>query len=151
MRVGLRRCAPAALAALALLLTSCGGDSDAATTSAAPTASSAPSATASPGASTQRAAVAEPKAESAAADLANFTCGRRESGAWRATGVITNSASDAMIYTLTVATVRGADQVSGEKVKEFVLRPDESTAFELPRFTFGSADTCMPRLLRTPR
>lgn len=150
---------PVAVAALTVVLTSCGGGSDEGTPDTAP-AKSAPS-TASTTAPTTGAAAtgaatgAEPAtgpapAQPAAGDLTNFSCGQRGGGLWSARGHITNSAKEPMVYTVTVVTVTGTE-VSGEETEEFLLEPDESAGFDLPGIARGPAETCMPRLLRAPR
>ncbi|MDQ4085322.1 MAG: hypothetical protein M3165_05840, partial [Actinomycetota bacterium] len=83
------------------------------------------------------------------ADLANFSCTRRR-GVWSASGDISNSAREPMVYTLTVVTIAGAD-VAGEDTERVRLRPGESTGFELPAISRGAAETCSPRLVRVPR
>lgn len=157
------RALPVAVAALTVVLTSCGGGSDAGTAETAPAnstpttaATTAPTTAPTTGAAATGAgaAGAEPasgaaRAQPVAGDLTNFSCEKR-GGAWSARGHITNSATEPMVYTVTVVTVAGTE-VSGEETEEFLLEPDESAGFDLPGIARGPADACMPRLLRAPR
>jgi hypothetical protein len=92
----------------------------------------------------------EPQAQPAAGDLANFSCTQARGGVWSATGDVTNSAREPMVYTVTVVTVDGSE-ISGEETKDLLLKPDEAVSFDLPTVASGSADACMPRLVRAPR
>lgn len=92
----------------------------------------------------------EPQAQPAAADLANFSCTQASGGVWSASGDVTNSAKEPMVYTVTVVTVDGSE-ISGEETKDLLLKPDEAVSFDLPTVAQGSADACMPRLIRAPR
>jgi hypothetical protein len=92
----------------------------------------------------------EPQAKPAAGDLANFSCTRARGGVWAASGDVTNSAREPMVYTLTVVTVEGSE-ISGEETKDLLLKPDEAVTFDLPTVAQGPADACMPRLVRAPR
>ncbi|MPZ62392.1 MAG: hypothetical protein GEU93_14080 [Propionibacteriales bacterium] len=89
--------------------------------------------------------------EPAATDLANFDCGKAKRGdVWAASGNITSSAKGRMIYKVTVVTVEGSNDVLGERIQRFTLKPDETVSFEFPNFYTGEADACMPRLERRP-
>ncbi|MDP9443735.1 MAG: hypothetical protein M3P83_05035 [Actinomycetota bacterium] len=92
---------------------------------------------------------AEPRLQPAAADLADFTCAERRTGRWVASGTITNSGDQPMLYTLTVVTVRGDTDVVGERIDDFRLAAGETVAFDWPKVTGRDADACHPRLQRT--
>lgn len=156
MSIAVPRLLPALLATIALAVSGCGGDDgDEAAAPASPAATAPAAADAAGGArGTGRATAGrqarEPKAQTAAADLANFSCTQRTGGVWSASGDVTNSGSAPMVYTVTVVTVEGAE-VAGEESEQLLLEPGESTGFELAAISRGSADACMPRVLRTPR
>lgn len=89
--------------------------------------------------------------EPAATDLANFDCAKAKRGdVWAASGNITSSAKGLMVYKVTVVTVDGPDDVVGERIQRFTLKPDETVSFEFPNLYTGQADACMPRLERRP-
>jgi hypothetical protein len=92
----------------------------------------------------------EPQVQPAAADLANFSCTQARGGVWSATGDVTNSAKEPMVYTVTVVTVDGSE-ISGEETTDLLVKPDEAVSFDLPTVASGAADACMPRLVRAPR
>jgi hypothetical protein len=92
----------------------------------------------------------ETQAQPAAGDLANFSCTQARGGVWSATGDVTNSATEPMVYTVTVVTVDGSE-ISGEETTELRVLPDEAVSFDLPTVADGSADACIPRLVRAPR
>jgi hypothetical protein len=92
----------------------------------------------------------ETQAQPAAGDLANFSCTQARGGVWSATGDVTNSAKEPMVYTVTVVTVDGSE-ISGEETTELRVSPDEAVSFDLPTVADGSADACIPRLVRAPR
>jgi hypothetical protein len=141
------------LLALALAAPACGGSEesggsgDAAAADAPKTAPSTPAAES--GARPAAAQPAQPRAEPAPADLANFSCTRTK-GIWSASVDVTNSAKRPMVYTVTVVTLQGAD-VAGEESEQVLLKGGESTRLELPGVSTGTADACMPRVLREPR
>jgi hypothetical protein len=152
-----RRTPPVAgcLCALALAVTGCGseepggsGDSGGASAAGAPKA--APStAAARSGARAAAAQPAQPRAEPAPADLANFSCTRTK-GTWSAGGDVSNSAKQPMVYTVTVVTLQGAD-VAGEESERVLLEGGEATRLELPGISTGTADACIPRVVREAR
>jgi hypothetical protein len=123
---------------VAVLLAGCGGDDDQLSDSA--------------GESATRDASSPPKQtdEAAPADLDNFVCDGRKGGPWRAEGVLTNSADERMVYTVTVVTVGAEDAVLGEKATSYQLDPEETTTFAWPRFYVGGAESCMPQVIRRP-
>lgn len=88
--------------------------------------------------------------EVAPADLANFACGRRANGRWGAEGIVTNSAGKPMVYTVTVVTVDDSQQVVGERIESFELKPDQTRPFSWRRFYRGAAAGCMPHVEREP-
>ncbi|MPZ94333.1 MAG: hypothetical protein GEU96_05300 [Propionibacteriales bacterium] len=88
--------------------------------------------------------------QAAPADLTNFSCRRQSNGVWAASGDITNSAKEAMVYTLTVVTVSGGDQVVAEKIDSFRLKPDQTREFDWAKVSRADADTCMPHVQRKP-
>jgi hypothetical protein len=140
----------------ALTLTSCGfgGEPDD-TSSGGQTASDAGDAGSGAGSGAGNTSAAagssrETRAQPAAGDLANFSCTQARGGVWSATGDVTNSAKEPMVYTVTVVTVDGSE-ISGEETEDLLLKPDEAVSFDLPTVASGSADACMPRLVRTPR
>ena len=92
----------------------------------------------------------EPHAQPAAGDLANFSCTQARGGVWSASGDVTNSAKEPMVYTVTVVTVEGSE-ISGEETTDLLVKPDQAVSFDLPTVASGSADACMPRLVRAPR
>lgn len=92
----------------------------------------------------------EPQPQPAAGDLANFSCTQARGGVWSATGDVTNSAKEPMVYTVTVVTVDGSE-ISGEETTDLLVKPDQAVSFDLPTVASGSADACMPRLVRAPR
>lgn len=157
--IGRVRAASVPLAALALVgpvvLSGCGGDSeDASSTSGTSGSASSEDGGASSTAAeraredrARREAAARP--DPAAGDLANFSCTRRK-GVWAAQGDVTNSADEAMVYTVTVVTVEGAE-VTGDDSEQMLLKAGKSTSFDLPAVSRGDADACMPRLVREPR
>jgi hypothetical protein len=143
--LAVRRGLPAVTTGLALVLAGCGGSEpeQPSTQPAAPTASAA---SGSGAAAVRR--VAAPQPTPAPGDLTNFSCTPRR-GVWTASGDISNSAREPMVYTLTVVTVAAAD-VAGEDTEQVRLRPGESTSVELPAISRGAADSCVPRLVRIP-
>jgi hypothetical protein len=150
VRLAVRRRLPVLTAGLALVLAGCGG-SDSEQPSTQPAPKPAPSTAAADSGkaagTTQTVRVAAP--QPAPGDLANFSCDRHR-GVWSASGDITNSARQPMVYTVTVATVADAD-VAGEDTQQVLLRPGKTTSFELPAVSRGPADSCVPRLVAVPR
>lgn len=153
-----RRTLPVAgsLFALALAVTGCGGSEESGgsgDTAAADVPKAAPSTPAAQSgaraAAVQPGQPAQPQTEPAPADLANFSCTRTK-GIWSATGDVSNSAKQPMVYTVTVVTLQGAD-VAGEESERVLLEGGESTRLELPGISTGTADECLPRVVREPR
>jgi hypothetical protein len=154
----LRRTLPVALAATALLLSGCGGDGEepadgpaaqSQTTAKQNAAGAGPAGQAATAATNRARPAALGGLQAAAGDLSNFSCEQR-GAVWSADGVVSNSADEPMVYTVTVVTVAGGE-VSGHASDEILLDADESTPFELKRVSRGAADACMPRLVRAPR
>lgn len=149
------------VSALAALLSGCGGDESEPAAAPKPTATASAAAKApAPGASGGAGAaggaggsavqpVSAPQPQMAAGDLANFSCEQRRR-MWSASGDVSNSAKEPMVYTVTVVAVAGAD-VTGDETEEFVLEPGDTEHFVMPGVASGSVDTCMPRVVRTPR
>jgi hypothetical protein len=143
------------VSALAALLSGCGGDESEPAAAPKPTATASAAASApAPGApggagGTSVRPVSAPQPQMAAGDLANFSCEQRRR-MWSASGDVSNSAKEPMVYTVTVVAVSGAD-VAGDETEEFVLEPGDTEHFEMPGVASGSVDTCMPRVVRTPR
>jgi hypothetical protein len=138
----------------ALTLTSCGFGGEPETTSEGGQTTGDAGSGAGPGAGNTSAAAGsssrETQAQPAAADLANFSCTQARDGLWSASGDVTNSAKEPMVYTVTVVTVDGSE-ISGEEATDMLVKPDEAVSFDLPTVARGSADACMPRLVRVPR
>jgi hypothetical protein len=155
VRLAVRRLIPVLVTGLAMGLSACGGSEQPAQPSAAKSPAPAPgaSASAAPGTGGAPAARAQPAAaslpEAAPGDLANFSCTRRR-GVWSAQGDVSNSAQEPMVYAVTVATVADTG-VTGQDTDRLVLEPDESTRFELRAIAQGAVDSCLPRVVRTPR
>ena len=146
------------VSALAALLSGCGGDESEPAAAPKPTATASAAARApAPGAAGGAGGaggsavqpVSAPQPQMAAGDLANFSCEQRRR-MWSASGDVSNSAKEPMVYTVTVVTVAGAD-VTGDETEEFVLEPGDTEHFVMPGVASGSVDTCMPRVVRTPR
>jgi hypothetical protein len=141
------------VSALGTLLSGCGGDDSEPQAAPQPTATASAGATAPPSAATGGGSavqpVTAPQPELAARDLANFSCEQR-GRMWSAGGDVSNSAKEPMVYTVTVVTVAGAD-VTGDETEELLLQPGDTEHFEMPGVAGGPADTCMPRVVRTPR
>jgi hypothetical protein len=137
----------------ALTLTSCGfggepDDSSAGGQVAGEVGSAAGSGAGSSSAATGSAR--ETQAQPAAGDLANFSCTQARGGVWSASGDVTNSTKEPMVYTVTVVTVDGSE-ISGEETTELRVQPDEAVSFDLPTVADGPADACIPHLVRAPR
>ena len=138
----------------ALTLTSCGfgGEPDE-TSAGGQTTGDSGSGAGSAAGNTSAAAGSSPResqAQPAAGDLANFSCTQARDGLWSASGDVTNSAKEPMVYTVTVVTVDGTE-ISGEETTDLLVKPDEAVSFDLPTVARGSADACMPRLVRVAR
>ncbi len=147
--------ADAVLAVVAVLtLASCGFGGESGDTSGSGQAGGEPGSAAASGAGSASSANGtssrQPDTQPAAGDLANFSCTQERGGVWAATGDVTNSAKEPMVYTVTVVTVDGSE-ISGEETKELRVKPDEALTFVLPTVARGSADACIPRLVRAPR
>ena len=147
--------AGAVLAALVgLTLSSCGFGGESGDTSGSGQAAGETGSTAAPGAGNASSANGtssrQPDTQPAAGDLANFSCTQERGGVWSATGDVTNSAKEPMVYTVTVVTVDGSE-ISGEETKDLLVKADEALSFDLPTVARGPADACMPRLVRAPR
>ncbi|HEX2177779.1 MAG TPA: hypothetical protein VHG70_17895 [Nocardioidaceae bacterium] len=157
MTPAVRRPLAAATAVLALTLSACGGGDAEQAAAQHPEQRPTGGATASGGGAggargasgSDAHAAGAARLQPAAGDLANFSCAPRRK-VWSAHGDITNSAKEPMVYTVTVVTVAGTD-VAGDDSDRFVLGPGESTSFEFPGVSRGSADACMPRVVRAPR
>ena len=146
------------VSALAALLSGCGGDESEPAAAPKPTATASAAAQApAPGAPAGAGGaggssvqpVSAPQPQMAAGDLANFSCEQRRR-MWSASGDVSNSAKEPMVYTVTVVAVAGA-AVTGDETEEFVLEPGDTEHFVMPGVAGGSVDTCMPRVVRTPR
>ncbi|MFY0407048.1 hypothetical protein [Solicola sp. PLA-1-18] len=136
-------------AVLALALAGCGGGDDAAPAPTDPstTVTAEPTATASPSA----AGAAGIPGVAADADVSDLLCARDGSGAWTATGAITNPTSAPADYRITV--VVGAPdggQKPGRRLVLPQLQPGKATAFTVDAVPVGESatPTCRVQVVR---